>query len=264
MENDNQNLVEALAKVSGEIPSIGKDGTNKFQSYYYVQKDDIFAAVRPILAKHKIVFVPSLVSFDIAEKVIIANFDMAFYGYGSVIRANWSASALFESKAGAFDDKAITKAASSAVKYFLISTFLIDTGERDHDGYNGISEATLPPKKTKNFKGQPPLPFWKDEVKVKEFVEMAGAFVPEGAHAILSTLNVWAKTEARRFSELDGLIESYQALAMLAVADAVTKIKPVEDSLDLLEDTAAWNNRSDEFKEAVKNFAAIKHKEHNS
>ena len=50
-------IYQAMAEILAEIPSIGKDNKNKEQGFKYRGIDDVYNALHPLLAKHK-VFMP--------------------------------------------------------------------------------------------------------------------------------------------------------------------------------------------------------------
>ena len=53
---------QAMAAILAEIPSIGKDNRNKDQGFQYRGIDDVYNALHPLLAKHKVFMAPTVLS----------------------------------------------------------------------------------------------------------------------------------------------------------------------------------------------------------
>ena len=127
-------LYAKLAEVMAEIGYVQKRGRNKFHGYDYVTEADLVDAVREKLAKRNVVVIPSVtaiderpVTSDKGKHSTITTVRVAFTfcdgDSGEMHRAEW---------AGAGDDpadKGLYKAYTGAVKYFLMKSFLIPTGD---------------------------------------------------------------------------------------------------------------------------------------
>jgi hypothetical protein len=126
-------LFGKIATVMGEVGRVAKDGYNDFHKYDYVTEAALVEAVRQKLAEKNVALIPSLSSTDerpyTTEKgkqsvVTTANVAFTFVDgdTGAMFRAEW---------AGQGDDpadKGLYKAYTGALKYFLMKTFLIPTG----------------------------------------------------------------------------------------------------------------------------------------
>ena len=55
-------IYQAMAEILAEIPSIGKDNRNKDQGFQYRGIDDVYNALHPLLAKHKVFMAPTVLS----------------------------------------------------------------------------------------------------------------------------------------------------------------------------------------------------------
>ena len=55
-------IYQAMAEILAEIPSIGKDNKNKEQGFKYRGIDDVYNALHPLLAKHKVFMAPTVLS----------------------------------------------------------------------------------------------------------------------------------------------------------------------------------------------------------
>src|SRR5690606_22326240 len=124
MSNGNT-LVKKLAKIMGEIGSVQKTGRNDFHKYDYVEEHVLVNSVRGKLAEAGIFIFPSveehtqngslatvLMKFTIVDGETGESFETYIAGQG-------------DDKG----DKAYYKAYTGAVKYFIMKTFLIPTGD---------------------------------------------------------------------------------------------------------------------------------------
>ena len=138
---------QRIAGVMGEVTKIGRDSKNNHAGYGYASADAVYDAVRPILAKHGVNVehrVKGLKVFAVREtdflcvKVWVrlrsqSGFD--FYWSKYEIPVN------IQSKAGVrFDAQGVQAAVTYAIKYFLRSRLLLNTGEPDADA-NAPGEA---------------------------------------------------------------------------------------------------------------------------
>lgn len=127
-------LYAKLAEVMQEIGYVKKAGRNKFHGYDYVTEADLVDAVREKLAIRNVVVIPSVTAID--ERAVTSDkgkhstittvrvaFTFCDGDSGEMHKAEW---------AGAGDDpadKGLYKAYTGAVKYFLMKSFLIPTGD---------------------------------------------------------------------------------------------------------------------------------------
>lgn len=122
-----------LARVMGELSRLEKGGKNTHFNYKYVTDSDVFDAVRPLLAQNGVAFVASIVSYeqeDVQVKngtSIITRVHMQYRfidgDTGQMSTHDWHGEALDN------QDKGINKATKGALKYFLLNTFMISTGD---------------------------------------------------------------------------------------------------------------------------------------
>jgi ERF superfamily protein len=141
------NVYECIAAVSDEIAKTGisKDRKNQQQGYSFRGIDDVYNALAPMLAKHKLVILPRILSRSVTERetqkggvlfnvVVEAEFDFVSARDGSKHTARTYGEAMDSA------DKATNKAMSAAYKYAAFQSFCIPTeGENDAD-------ATTPPE----------------------------------------------------------------------------------------------------------------------
>lgn len=138
--SDKAKLFEKLVAVAAEIEKLPKLGRNDYFKYAFVRSEDVLDTVRAKLAEHGIAF---FVSLDTHERedftdpdgkmsskttlVLDATFGCTETGESIVVR--------WPGEADDSQDKGTSKAMTMAVKYGLLKTFLISTGEEtDPDG----------------------------------------------------------------------------------------------------------------------------------
>jgi ERF superfamily. len=149
-------LFKKLAKISGEISTVAKNGRNEHHQYDYVTEADLLNAVRAKLAAAGIAYFFSVLSIETREVLAPVSkkdggWDMLPAKSGPVTQVMVSATfADGESGetwnvigAGAGQDagdKGIYKALTGAQKYLLMKTFLIATGD-DPEGDAKVDKA---------------------------------------------------------------------------------------------------------------------------
>lgn len=202
-------LYAKLAAVMHEIGYVKKAGYNSFHNYSYTTEADLVDAVREKLAARNVVVIPSLSGIDErgvtnakgkASTITTARVAFTFCDgdSGQTHTAEW---------AGAGDDpadKGLYKAYTGAVKYFLMKSFLIPTGDdpeadegtdkRSADGQSSPPRYQRPPE-TRDVKttGKSDVPAesdpWFEQVRpslkgipkegLAAAVKSAGGTVPE-------------------------------------------------------------------------------------
>lgn len=142
------NVYSKIAAVQGELAKvgIGKNNNNAQQNYRFRGIDDVYNALAPLLAKHRLCVLPRMVSRDREERVTIkewngqrkesvlfyvtveAEFDFVSSDDGSIHTVRTYGEAMDSG------DKATNKAMSAAYKYAAFMTFAIPTeGDNDAD-----------------------------------------------------------------------------------------------------------------------------------
>jgi hypothetical protein len=130
---DEAGLFRKIAEVMGEVGYVEKRGRNTFHNYDYVTEADLVDAVRGKLAERKVALIPSVES--IAERTyqakgkesVVTTVTVAFTFLdgetGATFKASWSG------QGDDTADKGLYKAYTGALKYFLMKTFLVPTGD---------------------------------------------------------------------------------------------------------------------------------------
>lgn len=143
-----KNIYQSIADIMQEVPSIGKDKTNKQQGFKYRGIDDVMNAFQPILAKNKVFIVPEVLNQVREERTTksggnliysICTIKFKFYAEdGSSVEAITIGEGMDSA------DKATNKAMAVAMKYAMFQVFCIPTEEMvDPD-------AETPPESKKN------------------------------------------------------------------------------------------------------------------
>lgn len=142
------NIYQRINEVRKEITYVQKDkdvSTGK-GSYKAVTHDAVTALVRPLMVKHGIVMIPSLVKSELMEadnleakqRRYVATYQLEFV---NIDDGKDRAVVVIESHAMDSADKAPGKAISYAAKYALLKLFNIETGEDEESRYE--SHATI-------------------------------------------------------------------------------------------------------------------------
>jgi len=146
-------LFAKLAKVMGKLKKLPKTGYNTHFKYKFVTDGDVSDAVRAALASEGVAFFASLqlVSSEDGGKTkrgdvitkTLAEFIFTFADgeTGATWSCNWTGEAIDT------QDKGIAKAATSALKYFLLKTFVLSAGDPTDDSDNAPSSSGQPATK---------------------------------------------------------------------------------------------------------------------
>lgn len=136
-EQKGSTLAKKLANVMGEVSRVKKSGRNSFHNYDYATESDLTDAIRVHLAEQGVAILPSvldvkselLASSKRSEILTTVELEITLVcadsGEQRVVR--WRGQGL---DAG---DKGYYKAYTGAMKYFLMKTFLISTGDDPED-----------------------------------------------------------------------------------------------------------------------------------
>jgi hypothetical protein len=134
-------VYQAIAAVMADIAKegIAKDRKNEQQGYRFRGIDDVYNAMSPILAEHKLVILPRVMSRSVTERQN-RNGNALFYVTVEVefdlIHAEDGSKHTIKTFGEAMDsaDKATNKAMSAAYKYAAMQAFCIPTeGDNDAD-----------------------------------------------------------------------------------------------------------------------------------
>lgn len=148
-------LAASLAAVMAKCHRIPKNGYNQFHKYKFATEADVSDTVRELLASEGVCFMPSVE--EVKQQTIqtksgtatlsMVKMQMRFISgvTGEELTSSWYSEAADNS------DKSINKCVTAGVKYFLLKTFLISSGDIVDDAdANGIEVAHEPPRKPIN------------------------------------------------------------------------------------------------------------------
>lgn len=132
-------VYSAIAEVTAELAKkgVGKDQTNSYDNYKFRGIDDVYNALAPLLAKHKLCVLPNVLDREVVERVNqkgTALFYVTVKVEYHFVSAEDGSSHVVGSVGEAMDrgDKATNKAMSAAYKYACFQAFCIPT-EGDND-----------------------------------------------------------------------------------------------------------------------------------
>lgn len=161
-------LIQKLSKVMSAVERVPKRGRNEFHKYDYATESDIVATVRSEFSKQQIIMFPSVVGesrHPVGDKgMVLTSLDMKFSFFDGESGENLE----FEWKGYGTDkeDKGGYKAMTGGLKYFLLKTFLMPTGDDPEED------------RVSQLQNEPPLAVAPPDVK------------PAGYDAFFSTLKV--------------------------------------------------------------------------
>ena len=144
-------LAAKIAKVMAAIDSVPKTGRNDFHNYDYSTDDDVMQSVRPTMAEHNLIALPSVKDRSI-ERVSTGKKEEDYQLHTRVTLeitlidgdSGQSKTITWEGEAQDGQDKGLYKAYTSGIKYWALKTFLLsaDTDVETHDAaanYSGGS-----------------------------------------------------------------------------------------------------------------------------
>lgn len=141
-----------MAMVMSEVDAIGKDKTNQQQNFKYRGIDQVYNALNPLLAKHKIFTMPKVLNSEREERtnkngtVLFYSRITMEYTFYTIDGSSVSCSVIGEGMDSG--DKATNKAMAIAHKYALLQTFCIPT--EDMPDPDAESHELQPNKQSKN------------------------------------------------------------------------------------------------------------------
>jgi len=180
-------LARKLAQVLSEVHRVPKKGRNDFHGYDYVYESDLVDHIRDKLADHGVMIFPSVREHDVTEMqdarkrtvyLTTVTLDITLIDGESndQFTTTWVGQGMDNG------DKGYYKAYTGAIKYFLLKTFLISTGDDPENddvqrSPKGGKKPTKPSPKQGNAPKQSAAPSATSEkekwqVKATEFTEL--------------------------------------------------------------------------------------------
>lgn len=156
MTEDSKMLYAKLARIIGRLDRLPKTGYNQHFKYHFVTDADVSDTIRQELAQENIAFFASMVDYQQENGHTRATFEFTFAcgDSGQSITSVWTGEAQDK------QDKGLSKAATSAEKYFLLKTFMLSTGDKadDPDSDTHGEEPSKSAKTASKTSATPPAP----------------------------------------------------------------------------------------------------------
>ncbi|NCB71464.1 MAG: single-stranded DNA-binding protein [Clostridia bacterium] len=125
------NIYQAMAEVMKDVEAIGKDQQNKQQGFKFRGIDDVYNAVHPILAKHGVFTVPTVLSERTEERQTRSGGNLIYriltMKYTFFASDGSSVESVVVGEGMDSGDKAANKGMAIAHKYALLQTLCIPT-----------------------------------------------------------------------------------------------------------------------------------------
>jgi len=150
LDTSTLNIYQKLARITGEVGLIKKGGTNKDQGYAFIEYAAVAGELRGLFAKYGVVIVPRMAIAVDQQRTEVASkygakgnhalIDFAF----DVVNADKPDDRFtvpWTGESQSFDDKGTNKAATSALKYYLMRQFNISEKGDDPDEVTPIAVA---------------------------------------------------------------------------------------------------------------------------
>lgn len=225
-------VLQAIAKIMGEVGAIEKRGENKFHNYKYATAADIAHALQKRMSAEGLVIVPNqreMTLLDNGAAMAIEFEFMVMHVSGDVLeeRPKFTGIAGCRNTKGGFDDKAANKCLTAASKYFSLNLFRIPTGD-----YHDADAAEDAPQ-------SPPQPRQQPKPAPQRSQATNGATRANGAPAASKPPVDWKQGDAIPFGD-DGGQVSYvntQGKAQpLDLADAIGRLEKAAEATTSLPD----------------------------
>ena len=142
---ENSSVTKRVAAAMSEISRIPKNGRNQHARYDYATADDVFATIRPILAKHEL-----SVKHDARKPEMIRvpgakeGKDVLFVPIRVWFDGEWPPAEYTHIPLSFPTPQGMQAVITYAVKYWLRARLLLDTGEEDADAQSTDGPATEP------------------------------------------------------------------------------------------------------------------------
>ena len=253
IEKQPRGLFAKMAAIMGEIDRLPKDGTNDYHNYRFTTDSAVYDAVRKLMAKHNVAVFASMTSVtqqEVQTKKGTATLTQAQFVFtlacgdtGETQECHWFAEAQDN------QDKGINKAATAALKYWLLKTFIISTGE-DPDAEGEPATRTTQQQQPQRTTRQQPAPRQSkrktapppaDDASYDEHPAPNASrdYHPVSDTALLSSAT-WGKLNAwLSFEEFGGIKNSQHAVNAMwkALGDSIDSLMETDAKQQALRET---------------------------
>lgn len=121
-------LAVKIAAVMAEVTAVEKRGRNDFHKYNYAQAADVSRMIGPLLAKHRLVILPTIAAYHPIDDEAF-DWDVAFDLTLIDGDSGEQATVRWYGRGSDKGDKALYKAYTAAMKTFVVATFAVPTGD---------------------------------------------------------------------------------------------------------------------------------------
>ena len=138
-------LANKILKIMDEVEYLQKDNVNSFHKYKYITEAKVSKVFRRQFLKHRIVFVSSWKIHSVENVItnITGTCAMLCAVPGEKIEVPWSGQGADKG------DKGLYKAITGGIKYFIMKTFLLPTGDDPEKWSPELEEESKKVKSTK-------------------------------------------------------------------------------------------------------------------
>jgi hypothetical protein len=146
--SEKKQVIAAISSVMKAVAYVFKAGKNEFHGYKYATEGDALNGLRPHLIENGIVIIPDVISCsgpDEYGNTTVAVRYSILHTSGEEITSTFYGCGNDRNKNG-IGDKGLYKAMTGANKYFLLKTFLIETGDDPERDENQAAEFQAPAK----------------------------------------------------------------------------------------------------------------------
>lgn len=132
-------LAKKIAQVMAAIDRVPKNGVNDYHGYEYSTDDDVMQSVRPVMAEHNLIALPSVTERETVEVETNKGTETKTYITMEITLidgdSGQSKTVMWDGEAQDGQDKGLYKAYTSGIKYWALKTFLLsaDADVETHD-----------------------------------------------------------------------------------------------------------------------------------
>jgi hypothetical protein len=136
-------LAKKIAQVMAAIDRVPKNGVNDYHGYEYSTDDDVMQSVRPVMAEHNLIALPSVTERETVEVETNKGTETKTYITMEITLidgdSGQSKTVMWDGEAQDGQDKGLYKAYTSGIKYWALKTFLLsaDADVETHDAAAG-------------------------------------------------------------------------------------------------------------------------------
>lgn len=263
-----------LSAILGSVGGIPKTGYNKFQNYNYVHESDVLDAIRPLLARDGIAVYVNII--DVDTKVNVYTSSSGTPQHLTIVQgeivfvdaiSNESVSFGIAGQGMDSGDKGLPKAITMAVKYGLMKSFLLGTGDdaevpAEHEGpTTQVTPLTAPSRSASpaDAESTPPATRTPQEGAAESPYPWDEDYTAEAATAAAPTPPpaVPARSSGREISDKQrGLVFARAKAANLSDAERDEIITRISGQKSI--EGIQWGDQLDEILEAFAAFGAHK------